>query len=233
MSLKKTTSEDCGFVLSVHEYREHDAFVLFLGQKQGLIRLVLPGFYKQNSKQLALGQEFSLVQYQSNFEKNRLNRIYSGKLLNSYKDVRNDWDWLLNVSLCAELIMRFYDTIHHQYYYETFANFLLSEKQTYDLIHIIWDILAFEGIQPYCDHCVYCESTKINAFSIKDGGFLCTKHTHQRSDGRLLVQLHALNLDKLNEVNLESYELLLKTMMDYLIFHTDHYFNAWKLRSRV
>ena len=233
MSLKRTTSEDLGFVLAVHEYREHDAFVLFLGEKQGLVRLVLPAFYKQNSKQMALGQEFSLVRYQSAFIPERLNRIYSGQLIKSYKEVRSDWDWLLNVSLYAELITKFHTDLHHQYFYQGFASFLESERQVYDLIQIIWDILEFEGIQPYCEHCVYCESSKINAFSIKDGGFLCTTHTSQRGNVNELLQLRALSLGKLNEVANDSWEDLLKLLMKYLIFHTDYHFNAWKLRTRV
>lgn len=226
-------SEDLGFVLAIHEYREHDAFVTFLSRNHGLIRMVLPAYYKQNSKQLALGLEFSKVKYQSKFTADKLNRIYSGKLIDLYRQFRNDWDWLLDVSLLAELIIKFHSEENHTYFYNAFEQFLTLDTRQGALIQIIWDILAFEGIQPYLDSCVKCDSTKINSFSIREGGFLCVNHTHQRSDVTVLLQLRALSLDKLNEVSLEESDQLLIDLMYYLSYHSEYQFNAWKLRSRV
>ena len=95
-----------GFIISLTEYREHDAMIHFLGENHGLMRLVLPGYYRSKSKQHALGLQWSYVDYQFKYKENSLNTIISGELLEAYLLYRQDFEWLSFMTFVSEILVR-------------------------------------------------------------------------------------------------------------------------------
>lgn len=225
--------QDEGFLLSIHEYREHDGFVYFLSKNHGLQKMVLPGYYRSQSKQLSLGLEFSKVAYLSKYEENKLNRITGGHLIEAYHAHRN-LNWLLNLTLASELVIKFYQKTLHDSFYDYFESIIENTTQLAPLLQLLKLIFESEGLQPYVDSCVLCDSTAINTFSFSKGGFLCVKHSHRKDDANILLCIHRLFKDEtLENVPHEVLEKTLQTLVKFLTYHSDTKINAATLRFRV
>lgn len=230
-------SSDIGFVLSTTPYREFDCMVHFLGEKSGLIRLVVPGYYKPTSKQGSLGLEFSKVNYRFNFKENSLNRVRTGELLESHHQLRQNFKWLLQMSLICEIIIRTYDPSHHDIFYARMDKIMGSDATQIQIILAITEIIRLQGVSPNVDACVRCGDTGINTFSIEYGGFLCAKHspsTHKDSK-MVLVALKGLFDNQNVEAYLKSFDTtpLLERLVRYLEYHSDMTLNSWQLMLNV
>lgn len=225
--------QDVGFVLSIHAYRESDGFVYFLSKEHGLVKMILPGYYKSKSKQLALGLEFSKVAYLSKYQANRLNRITGGHSLETYQKERN-FQWLLNMALASELVIKFHQNSAHMEFYKAFEAITSSKRQSEKLLELLALIFRTQGLQPYVDGCVLCGSNKINRLSFSQGGFLCQEHSYGKDDPHVLLCIHRLFRDEsLKQVPEDVLEKSLKTLIDLLTYHSDAKINAAILRFRV
>ena len=103
----KRNSEDTGVVLSNTPYREYDAMILVLGEKYGLLRFVLRGYYRPTAKQTSLGLEFSKVKLRFDYRENSLLSVKNGELVNAYPKHREEYDWLVQMSLYSEVLTSF------------------------------------------------------------------------------------------------------------------------------
>lgn len=221
-----------GFVLGLVPYREHDAMVHFLGENVGMIRLVLPGYYKATSKQSSLGLEFSKVNYRFNYMEHRLNRIIGGELVNAYLNVRQDFDWLMWMSLISELMIRTYDDDYRANYLSMMADSLqhLSKAKVLDFVV---SIIVMQGFSPDVSGCTVCGASGVNCFSIEAGGYLCADHAPHdvRDDRNVLLGLNqAFRRQAVDETVAHS---LLRIVIQFLEFHGDYRFNAWQLIEKV
>ncbi|WP_342621331.1 DNA repair protein RecO [Erysipelothrix sp. P66] len=230
-------NKDIGFIVSIVPFREHDAMVHFLGYEYGLIRMVLPGYYRAKSKQGRLGLEFSKVQYRFNYQNQKLNRIIGGESINAYLQVRQDLDWLMYMSLVSELTVRCYDANTHASFYNWFENCIESTDLKVLCIKYLAFLIQLQGFTPDVEGCVVCGNTHVNAFSIEQGGYVCATHAyHQfKTTKSLMIALLGIFSDRDVDAYLETinqYELL-KILVEYLEFHGDYKFNSWKLISDV
>ncbi|QIK70165.1 DNA repair protein RecO [Erysipelothrix sp. HDW6C] len=228
-------NSDEGFVISTTPYREHDCMVHFLGKEYGLIRFVLPGYYKPKSKQGSLGLEFSQVRYRFNFQENRLNRILNGELIEGYLHQRTDLEWLMMMSLASEITVRTYDPSAHFYFYDHIALLFSSNNLMKAMIEFIVGIIKHQGFTPDISGCVVCGSQHINTFSIERGGYLCTMHSpaYVKDSKELLLAMKGLFIGAEIDAFLETIELtpVLERLVKYLEYHGDYRFNSWKLIS--
>lgn len=222
-----------GFLLSIHEYREHDGFVRFLSKDYGLLNFVLPGYYRAKSKQGRLGIEFSHVEYHFNYRENSLNRIIGGQLIDGFFDLREDFDWLVDLSLASEVITRMYQKEYHQFYYKGFEMILRSENRAKLLAKLLIDISKLHGFSPYLEACIICDKPNINSFSIKEGGFLCQEHSRKKDDKETLVFLYGLYLGKDLDVSEETANKVIGILVNYLAYHAEIRINSWKLKTSV
>lgn len=227
----KMNNKSEGYLLSIHEYREHDGFLRFLSKDYGLINLILPGYYKAKSKQSRLGIEFSKVEYQLNYRENSLNRVYGGQLLDGNFDRRVDFDWLINMSLVSELVLKLYDKRDHNFYYESFNTISKSNDPYKDLTLFLMTITEIEGFTPYLGGCIICDSKQINSFSIREGGFLCNNHSRTKDNKDVLMVLYTLHIKKEIEVNEDIYLNVIKILINYLSYHAEIRINSWKLKG--
>lgn len=217
-------NSDTGFVLGLVPYREHDAMVHFLGERSGLIRLVLPGYYKSTSKQSSLGLEFSKVVYRFNFQVNRLNRITGGELIDGYIKSRSQLDWLLWMSFVSEVLVRTYDETYQEVYWDYYEKALNLNS----IMDFLVRIILMQGFSPDLSGCIICGNSGINSFSVEEGGFLCQVHSGSfREDREFLI---ALNCALRSLPVKEDYEMkVFDRLVKFLEYHGDYRFNSWKL----
>ncbi len=220
---------DVGYILSVTPYREYDAMVHFLGEKYGLMRLVLAGFYKPNSKQARLGVEFSKVRIRFKYRDNALLRIQSGELLDAFLDKRQDYDWLTYRSLCAELLVKLYQPASKEFWLN-FVNSSFDDLSLENLLYNLSLVIQDLGITPIVDRCVITGSKEISDFSIEKGGFVSKAYRNSKLTlKQLQVILFHFKTGLKPDIEIENIERLLDLYLRYIEYHMDVKFNSWKL----
>lgn len=235
MLKQSTNHSEVGFVLKVVPYREHDAMVDFLGESSGLIRLILPGFYKQASKQSQLGLEFTKVNYRFNPKKGSLNRIVGGERVDLFVTKRTSMDWMMFVSILVEIVMRFAREDSDNRFYSVLESNLHTNTDVFSVLDGIRKTLDINGIDPHLSSCVMCSSQGVNAFSIEHGGFLCNNHTGNKDSKEFLIALKALfdNKDLRGRIALNTANELLLRVLAYLEYHEEIRLNSLKLYKEM
>lgn len=233
MLKQNSNHKETGYVLGVVPYREHDAMVHFLGKESGLIRLVLPGYYKANSKQSRLGLEFSFVEYAFNPNKNKLNRIIGGELINAFMHVRFNSEWMIYVSIISEIILKNYDEHFHDWFYENLVKFVHPKSSLKDVITLLVEVILLSGHEPMLEGCVVCASTKINAFSIEQGGLVCNNHTGIKQSKPLLIGLISVFKNITQSVSDAELIDISSILFAYYEYHTDLKINSWNLYQQL
>lgn len=228
MKLKKN-DQDTGFVLSITPYRESDAMVHFFGEKIGLVRFVLAGYYKPQSKQSRLGIEFSKVKLMFNYKENSLMRIQSGELLESYYDKREEYNWLVYMSLVSEILVKLYQN-NQQSFWLSFIQSVYKRPTQNNLLLEVVKIIKESGITPVVDYCVVSGSQKISDFSIEHGGFVSKAYRKTNLNLEQLKQIRSLFKGDLTESMIEDKDaVILDLCIRYIEIHMDVKFNSWKL----
>lgn len=224
-----------GFILGLSPYREHDAMVHFLGSKSGLIRLVLPAYYKSGSKQTALGLEYSKVSYRFNPRKGQLNRIIGGEKIDIFINSRTRFDWLINVSIISELLIRYYEESIKDRLYNLLEGSIHEDCSIFDVLHVLKEIIEINGLVPHLNSCVKCSSTGINSFSIENGGFMCNNHTGNKENKKVLLGILALfsNNNLQEHFENEDARRILELLLEYLQYHDDIRLNSWKFYKEM
>ena len=218
-----------GFVLSVVPYKEHDAIVHFLSFDKGLLRLVLRGYYKVNTKQSLLGMSYSKVMYHFIYREDSLLRIIGGQLIDSYLDYREDYEWLVGMSLVSELVIKHHSQAMHTKLYEAYET-LIAHWTLDGCLGFMSDLLELLGYKPVLDGCVVCSHHKINSFSISLGGYLCPQHSEHKMSYDLLVLIAMIFKHK----DITDYDEKLKReclllCIEYLEYHSEIKINTKEL----
>lgn len=225
---------DVGFILTNTPYREYDAMVLFLGEKYGLIRFVLRGYFRPKAKQTSLGLEFTKVRIRFNYQENRLLSIQTGELLEVYSDKRENLDWLLRMSLASEMLTTFYDKTSHAFW-NCHISKLYENLSLETLIVFTSQLIKELGIVPVVDRCVITQSTQVSDFSIEKGGFVSKEFRKNESKVNLemlKIMRYIFGHDKIDGNRLDGNENLieiLNILVSYLEYHFEVRFNSWKL----
>lgn len=225
--------QDRGYLLAVTPYKEHDALLSFLGKDYGRLNLILPGFYKASSKQIALGLEFSQVEYIFNYKKESLLRVKQGRLINGFRDLREDYDWLLRVSLMSEVILKLYDAKHLDFLYQIYDKAMQEKARALSVIEFLADMIELAGFSPSVSHCVHCDSSKINQFSIEEGGFLCVDHALKLEESAYLRKIYRLFHHHFTDISEEESEVFIRLLAKYLAYHSDLRFHSIALFNHV
>lgn len=228
--LKRSMSHNLrGVVLSITPYQEHHAMTHFLSKDYGLLRFVLQGFYKPQSKMQAIGMPFAEVSYRTDYKPNRLLKAYGGELHHAYIEQREDYDWLVWMSLLSELIIHNYEYCEHDQLYTDLVDNLESLDYR-KVINLVVSIIQGLGIRPYLEGCVVCDDHRIHGFSSELGGFTCQIHSSQKETYEYLVLLGQIFNDK--EISTQDDLLISQTIINlvrYLEFHTNIKYHSLEL----
>lgn len=215
-----------GVVLSITPYQEASAMSYVLTKDYGLVRFVLQGFYKPTSKMQAIGMPFAQVIYRTNYQANRLLKCFGGEVIQAHTQQRQNYEWLVLMSLMAELIIHNYDYCPKEGLYEA----VLSNLETLRierLLKLVVIIIEGLGLHPYLSACVVCEDHRIHGFSLELGGFTCKQHTSIDDSYEYLVLLGQLFHHK--TLITQDQELLQESLVQlvrYLEFHTNVRYNS-------
>lgn len=161
-----------GLVLRVDAYKEVDALVKVLTQNE-ILTLYARGIYKKNSKNLRLVQPFSYCQFMIEQRKG-MPLLLQGQTIKNYYHVQQN---LEKSSVCFVLhdCIRIVDSFVFDSLLEVWNLANDNQEQFYNwACYLMRYLLILNGIHPYVDGCVSCQSSKVEALSIKEGGFLCS-----------------------------------------------------------
>ncbi len=206
-------------VLSVGEYKDKDGLVKVL-TTDSILTLYARGLFKPNSKNLRLVQPFSYNEFMIE-DKTKMPLLLQGQTIHYYYHIQED---LFKSSCCFVL----HDLISKTKKEENLFNVVLdcwnaADKDLDDFYFWACIILKYcieqEGIQPFIQGCVHCESTRVETLSVKDGGFLCEKCNHNQYSKWSLEQLKKYRaLFKCKEENLEYVKDHFNFNLDDLIY---------------
>lgn len=169
-----------GIVVSMRDYREHDAIVNVYCMDVGLQAFVARGLRKMTSKNAAATQVFTYARFFVEYhEGKRMHALRTADILSSNRALRED---LLKQAIASMLCecMEKIDMEEHENAFsllKTCLEHLRTTTQPYALLGLFISLMnRMNGIEPYVDSCVSCGKTQdIVAISVGQGGFLC-KH---------------------------------------------------------
>ena len=154
-------------------------------------------------------------------DKTKMPLLLQGQTIHYYYHIQED---LFKSSCCFVL----HDLISKTKKEENLFNVVLdcwnaADKDLEDFYFWACIILKYcieqEGIQPFIQGCVHCESTRVETLSVKDGGFLCEKCNHNQCPKWSVEQLKKYRaLFRCKEENLEYVKDHFNFNLDDLIY---------------
>lgn len=210
--------EVSGIVLSVSEYREKDALITILTDRDMKIRFVARGVQTITSKNagaLLVGtQSFFVLQMKEHRDLHMLKQAR----VQQYR--RHIGESLLKQALSLFYCELFLKCENVEHGYELLVRALddLEKKEdNYTCACVLINLLCMsQGIAPWVDSCVSCgRIDQIATLSLKQGGFLCKQcmdHLHERAWSKKQLQ----RFRYLCHANIDQIDLLRKyTQYDF------------------
>ena len=191
-------------ILKQTDYRENDALILAYCENFGLLTFVARGIRKMGSKNA--GSLFPFTESELLFdykEGSDIVALHSAHLLKSYRHVQSDLTCGAIANVIAELAgiigrearedAELNDTV-----YRLLKAVLSDLNSTQDIFLplslFLANALNLLGIPPEVDECAICGSTKVNAISVEDGGFVCSNcYSGPKESPAFLKQFRLLN----------------------------------------
>lgn len=233
-----TTIESEALILRSYEYKEKDAIVTVLLEDKTL-DLLARGVQSIQSKNRSIIQPFSYVNITYQEKSNRFPILMFGEVKKFYYHINED---LEKQMICLIL--------------NDCVRFLPKSKEIFSLFNDCWnafhnnsnDALAYacillkeaitnQGITPYLDGCVSCgRKNRIETFSLKEGGFLCSScnaHRYKKwskEDLICILSLFRSNLSQIEKlVSLYDFNLdYFFFLLDWLEYHLDYKFSSYE-----
>ncbi len=232
-----------GFVVSVQEYRESDGLVQ-LYSEHGLETFVLRGLYKATSKQTGIAQLYTQVEYLFEERPSQIQTVRSGRLVESFREYRQDIHWISYLSIASEILLRVNRESPVNLSFDAFSMLFSLQNPIKYLLYFMADILINLGLGANVDECVSCGSPQVSAFSISQGGLVCSrclKLYHPKIETSSLDVLKQLRylfkanlaqftsiLDFFTEVN-----TVFEIVVDYFEFHSGIHLKSWDFYRKV
>lgn len=210
-----------GFVISEVDYNEYDKIVTLLTDK-GFINVLLKGYYKTKSKLVSVFVFYNHLDLVLIKMGNDFYRVKEASIIKSYIGWY-EYEYLKTGLMINEIVKYYAKSDLNLYflYYE-----LVSSIYFYDhnllLCLFISDILKLNGLSPFVDGDVLTKKSKVNYFSIKDGGFVYSlNNQHDLECLKILRRIFKGGLEyKDSFKNVIIDEVIYKIVIDYFIFHT-------------
>jgi len=207
-----------GIIVNTSKYQESSKIIYVL-TKNEFRSLLVKASLNYNSKNFAYSQEITKIGFLSNeSNKNTFDILKTGKVINTYKSIKTDYDKMLMVTKLLNLVYRYHEHINDYNNLYNLLNFTLenidkSDKyKYYDLIFKV-KFLYLLGSGPNFNGCTVCDKKdKSMSFSITSGGLVCPKCKNGYTyHGDFIEELKILYLGKLDIFNDE----LLSELPDY------------------
>ncbi|WP_090854044.1 DNA repair protein RecO [Paraliobacillus sp. PM-2] len=231
-----------GTILRTQDYGETHKIVTMFTKEKGKIACIARGAKKPKSRMAAVTQPFIhgmfMVQIGSN-----LGTMQQGEVILSFRKIREDIVKTAYASYLAELTEKILDarTIDSYLYQQFFFSLQAIEaNKDPDIIMMMYELKLFNraGFAPILSECVHCgRQENAYAFSIQEGGFLCSQCKHMDFDAvslsEKITKLFQIFLQvDLQQVGAISVRNENKTIMKQLIEAYYEQYGSFYLKSK-
>lgn len=195
-----------GIVIKTVDYKEKDK-IIYLITASGKVSLILKGAKNPKSGTFMYSHELSKIEFDL-----KKNYLTAGRLLDSYPNIKLDYDKYSSVLMITEISDVLIEHIND---YKVFYSFLsdildlINNGKNHLLLNIIFrlKILYLLGVAPVFNRCVDCDTREnLVGFSFYGGGMKCSEHIGRDDylyDSQVINILRVLYNTKLNEINLD------------------------------
>lgn len=231
-----------GVIIKTQDYGETHKIVTLFSKKLGKFSAIARGAKKPKSRMAAVTQPFIYGEFFV-YVNSGLSTIQQGEIIHSFRTIREDIIKTAYTAYIAELTDKILGSQQpdHDLYDQFFLTLTyISEHESVDIPIMMYELKLYQkgGFSPIVDHCVNCQSqTNLAAFSILEGGVLCTSciakdpHVYQLPlpiVKTLSTFLH-VGLERIGTISIkQENQLLLRQMLDQ---YYDQY-GGYYLKSR-
>ncbi len=223
-----------GIILKTIKYQENSK-LCYIITKDGLQTALVRASLDYKSKNFSYSQELTKINFAiSSSKKNSFDIMTTGALVDSYLNLKKDYDTLIMVSKLMDLIYKSinhvnnYDNLYSLFSYTLDAinnNHLNNKKNVcfYPLILKI-KLLYLLGLGPNFNGCTVCSSKSVYGFSIDKGGVVCKKcfgefdYKSEYLDIMKILylgKLEKLNNELIDELPLSSFQFIDEILNKY------------------
>lgn len=231
-----------GIVIKSRDYGETNKILTIFTKQLGLLTALSRGANKPKSRLSSLSQVFIQGDFLIYVSKG-LSTIQQGQIVESYRHIRED----IIKTAYAAYIVELTDKIVEQrqpdlFLYDQLCRTMtwINEKDDYMIPIMMYELKVYKkgGFAPIVDRCINCNGVNRSyAFSIREGGLLCTQCLHidphaitiAESVAKLLPILENVGLERIGNISVkESNIRLLRRILDH---YYDQY-GGFTLKSR-
>ena len=229
-----------GIILKTIKYQENSK-IAYIITKEGLVTALIRASLEYKSKNYSYSQELTKIEFDiSKSKRNSFDILTSGRLIDSYLNIKKDYNTLLEISKIIDLT---YKSIEHvtncEYLYQLFVYLLDKYDQNYQKNNIKYYLLIFKvkllyllGVGFTTSKCSICGKNTLDfkGFSIERGGFVCNHCKSRVNDYlqgdyiKILQILYLAKLDKLNQELIDNIPLEFYSDIEMLI---KNYYNRY------
>lgn len=218
-----------GIILKTNKYQENSK-IAYIITKEGLVTALIRSSLEYKSKNFAYSQELTKIMFDISISKKKsFDILTTGKSINSYLNIKKDYNNLLCVTKIMDLT---YKSINHVTNYNNLYqlfDYTLNNINEYDEYHFYplifkLKLLYLLGIGPNFHECSECGSKNVVSFSVEKGGMVCKKCSDYKAYNNEYIQimkiLYLAKLDKLTnelikELPIESFQIIEEIVNHY------------------
>lgn len=170
-----------GIIVNTNKYQENSKIIYIITNNE-FLSLLVKASLNYKSKNFAYSQEITKIEFLKNEStKKTFDILKSGRVIDSYVNIKTDFDKLFLTTKILNLVYRYHEHINDFNNLYKLLNFTLNhinKSSNYKYYDIIFKVkfLYLLGSGPNFNGCTVCESKEKNlSFSITNGGLVCNK----------------------------------------------------------
>ncbi len=207
-----------GIVIRSVDYGESNKIITIFSRNKGKFGAVARGAKKPKSRLASVSQPFTYGHFVCIMGNSGLATIQQGEIIDTFRGIKEDLFLTSYVSYIAELLEKgTEDRVNNPYLFELFYQTIKAIEEGHDpeILKNIFEMkmLPVLGFLPNLDYCAICGNSKGHfVFSIKEGGILCEKCSHQDPYSlkvqqvtlKLLRLFYHFDLSRLGSINVKD-----------------------------
>lgn len=217
-----------GVIIKTQDYGETHKIVTLFSKKLGKFSAIARGAKKTKSRMAAVTQPFIYGEFFV-YVNSGLSTIQQGEVINSFRPIREDIVKMAYTAYIAELTdkilsSKITDIDLYEQFFQTLS--FISENENPEIPIMMYELKLYQkgGFAPIVDRCVNCgNEMNLTAFSIREGGLLCSSCHHidpqafklPLSLAKILSVFLYVGLERVGTISIkQENQLLLRSILD-------------------
>lgn len=237
-----------GIIMKSKDYGETHRIVTIFSKKFGKITALARGAKKPKSRMAAVTQPFIFAQFFIYVNKG-LSTIQQGEIINSNRSIREDIIKTAYTAYIMELTDKILeDRQGEPYIFEQLQHTMdyIAENEACEIPVIMYEMKLYKkgGFAPKVDSCVNCgRKEELVAFSINEGGLLCSRCRHIDPEStflpkplpKLLYIFSEIGLERVNNISVkdENKNIMRQILDNYYDRYGGYYIKARKFLNQL